>query len=43
MKMLKLGVVTNVVYKKNQRKSMRKEGAYRNVFSHKIGQNFKNF
>ena len=33
----------NVLYKKNQGKSMRKEGGYRGEISHNIGQNFSNF
>ena len=33
----------NVLYKKNQGKSMRKEGSYSGEVSHNIGQNFKTF
>ena len=33
----------NVLYKKNQGKSMRKEGGYSGEVGHNIGQNFENF
>ena len=33
----------NVFYKKNQGKSMRKEGGYSGEVSHNIGQNFGTF
>ncbi len=38
-----LWIARNVLYKKNQGKSMRKEGAYSGEVGHNIGQNFENF